>query len=297
LDNFHQACYSGTRQELLSLLARWIAGKDVQIDVDDDLNVDEGSEIDEDFDTDDDLGTDNDSEEYDWEDRRQTHRRSSFRRVFASLRQCACIVGSPGSGKSTIATTVIAKLLDHIHHHCPGLVSAHYCIRKTDTSTLHPNKVFPSIVLELARASPAIAQSIDKILTPLFSNGLSVEAKQIQLLLEPIRQYDGTVLILIDALDESSNPSSFASTLSRLIPQLPTNVRLILTTRPENDVLVNLGDDLVEQIKLEIHTHQSFMEVKRYMESRIGEGIQVLFKGRPGWDTWWHCLDPDRCSR
>jgi ABC-type multidrug transport system fused ATPase/permease subunit len=119
LDNFHQACYSGTRRELLRLLARWIAGKDVHIDVDDDLNVDEGSDMNEDSDTDDNLGTDND-----WEDRRQTHRRSSFRRVFASLRQCACIVGRPGSGKSTITTTVIAKLLDtckvstpHVSHH------------------------------------------------------------------------------------------------------------------------------------------------------------------------------------
>jgi hypothetical protein len=293
----------------LHLLAKWVASEDVQIDIDDDLNVDEGfdpdtseeldmdddPDTDDGFDTDTSLNTDEEFELYDWSEfeydqlefePHRAQRRSPFRRVFASLHQCTCIVGRPGSGKSTIATTVIAKLLDDIHHHCPGLVSAHYCIRKTDSSTLHPNKVLPTIILELARASPALALSIDKILTPLFSNGLCVEAKQIQLLLEPIRQYGGTVLIVIDALDEISDPSSFASTLSRIIPQLPTNVRLILTTRPEHDVLANLGESLVAQVELEIHTSESFKEVKRYMKCRIHDGIQALFRGKPEWDAW-----------
>jgi hypothetical protein len=57
--------------------------------------------------------------------------------VFPMSQRCICIVGRPGSGKSTIARTIISQLPDLINEDFP-LLAAHYCIRRISASTDTP---------------------------------------------------------------------------------------------------------------------------------------------------------------
>jgi WD40 repeat protein len=203
-----------------------------------------------------------------------------------AFHQCICISGRPGSGKSTIASSIISELLEQISLSCPGFLSAHFCVRRLSATTTDPTKIFTTIAHELALNSHFIAHKVNRMLTPAFAAGITSEEEQRRLLLEPIQAYAGIVLVVIDALDELSDPSSFASILARTIPNLPKNMRLILTARNEHGILRSIGKGLVSQVKLDIATDRSFNEVRFYMESRFEAEITPYFEDEDDSVAW-----------
>jgi WD40 repeat protein/nucleoside-triphosphatase THEP1 len=197
-----------------------------------------------------------------------------------------CIVGGPGTGKTTIATTVIVRLLEEAIRCCPGLITAHYCIRRSVKSTTDTDKVFTTIVNQLSHHSPDVAAHVDRLLTSSPYTGIITADLQQTLFLESIRAYHKTVLVIIDALDETSEPASLAATLSSTIHQSPPNLRLLLTTRYEHDVLSNLGEDLVSRVTLEIRTQDSIDQVHRFLDGRLKDGIKEIFGRNMMWSNW-----------
>ncbi|KAJ6470954.1 hypothetical protein C8R45DRAFT_908478 [Mycena sanguinolenta] len=145
------------------------------------------------------------------------------------------ITGIPGSGKSTLSATLVDNLRKK---HTP--VAAHFFISRNIPDTIHPNKLVPTIVKQLAEFSPAAARVIyDALKKDGFPSSSEEQIKS--LLLPTIRELCKScdvVIILIDALDELQNATH--SVLEILLPlarraaDFPENVRFVLTSRPES---------------------------------------------------------------
>jgi hypothetical protein len=249
LDRFHRTCYLGTRTELLDEIVSWITD--------------------------------------DWNSSSHASRSIYFNKSSPEAKRCVCILGSPGSGKSTIAATIVSSLLRTIHERCPRLATAHYCIRRLDNSTMNANKILPTLAHELSLNSPRIAEYVNELLSSPFIAGLGTNiTSQQQLLLYPVSKCRETVLVVIDAVDELSHPASFAANLSSLIPQLASNLRLIVTTRNENNVLLNIGHNLIAKVSLELHTDNSAETVRYYLEHALRDGIRMQFGTQKEWIAW-----------
>lgn len=101
-----------------------------------------------------------------------------------------------------------------------------------------------------------------------------------------MRNSQQRVLLVIDALDELSRAEAFASALSGIISGLPDNIRLIITTRNENNILLNLGPDLLSKISLEIRTTDSILEVRQFLATKLTQEIKANFGDHPDWTSW-----------
>ncbi|KAJ6482647.1 hypothetical protein C8R45DRAFT_830907, partial [Mycena sanguinolenta] len=108
------------------------------------------------------------------------------------------IMGIAGSGKSTLSATLVDKL-----RNTKIPVAAQFFISRNIPETIDPQKLVPTIALQLAESYPAVACIIEAAL----KNGLpgSQEEQVKKLLLAPIQEIcksQNRVIILIDALDE-----------------------------------------------------------------------------------------------
>ena len=60
-----------------------------------------------------------------------------------------------------------------------------------------------------------------------------------KLIIEPLQTYSSTatLVILIDALDELTERSVFLKLLAKSVSKLPTWVKILVTSRPDADIL------------------------------------------------------------
>ncbi|KAJ7592835.1 hypothetical protein C8J56DRAFT_822733, partial [Mycena floridula] len=197
--------------------------------------------------------------------------------------QCLCIVGVPGSGKSTIAATVARNVLDASESR---ILCAEFFIRRDVVETGDTNNIFPTIAQQLAQLSPTIASVIQKSLLQRPTSVYPLSNTQIdQLFLAPLCSITDTVVIIIDALDELVDPALFSRFLVYIIPNLPSNVRLLLTTRNEHDILVHL-EQMITKISLELRVSDSVQDVKHYITEKLRDNLQLKFLDDEEWMDW-----------
>ncbi|KIJ27150.1 hypothetical protein M422DRAFT_139714, partial [Sphaerobolus stellatus SS14] len=113
---------------------------------------------------------------------------------------CYWIAGPPGSGKSTLAATFARWLKEQ------KLLYAQYFISRNVHETTAPEKLFPTLALQLAQYSPSAAVEIKTALHTRAPGDLGLEQAQ-SFLLGPLKRIaderqDQMALIVIDALDE-----------------------------------------------------------------------------------------------
>ncbi|KAJ7592961.1 WD40-repeat-containing domain protein [Mycena floridula] len=197
------------------------------------------------------------------------------------LRRCICVVGVPGSGKSTIAATVVESLevLKSL-----GILSTEFFIRRGVAED--PNQIFPTIAQQLSRLSSEMAHVIHQSLSqkPLLVRHLN-HAQIDKLFLAPLGAISQTVVIVIDALDELTEPAHIARFIAYIIPKLPSHVRLLLTTRNEHDILVHL-EQMITKISLELRVHDSVDDVKRYITEKLRDNLRLKFMDDEDWRDW-----------
>ncbi|KAJ7592944.1 hypothetical protein C8J56DRAFT_856411, partial [Mycena floridula] len=194
---------------------------------------------------------------------------------------CLCVLGVPGSGKSTIAATVARTLLDESR-----VLSAEFFIRREVAETADQNNILPTIAYQLAELSPTMASVIQKALSQRPTLVYPLSSAQIdELFLAPLRAVSDVVVIIIDALDELTDPALFASFLAYIISNLPSNARLLLTTRNEHDILVHLNS-LITKISLELRVNDSVDDVNRYITEKLRENLQLRFVDDEDWRDW-----------
>jgi hypothetical protein len=201
------------------------------------------------------------------------------------------ITGIAGSGKSTLSATVIETLRQKPH----TPVAAQFFISRNIPETINPDKIIPTIALQLAEFSPAAAGIIHNVLERGFP---PTRKKQVEeLLIAPIQELsksDNAVIILIDALDELENAAdSVKEILESIAPRgcdLPDNVRFLITSRPEHWAVISswvniFGDRTLELSVFEQHaldTESSVNEVHNFISARMKE---ITPRDWDGWPT------------
>ncbi|KAF8726639.1 hypothetical protein AX14_007619 [Amanita brunnescens Koide BX004] len=155
------------------------------------------------------------------------------------------LTGVAGSGKSAIAHA-IAKLFDPQQR-----LGSSYCFLRADQANRRPDNLLSTIALDIADLDQHWKTSLGNIVKGNRSlrTTLSVTEQFKNFILEPAKALEtvGPILVVIDALDESAeDPSRKAllRTLAKGISDLPSNLRILITARPERDILSAFKDNL-----------------------------------------------------
>ena len=153
--------------------------------------------------------------------------------------------GQAGKGKSAIAHT-IALWSKNV-----GELGSCFCFARDRQSEHREEKMFTTIARDLADQDPTFRRALSRV----FANNRSLMAtpdiiqQWEKLLLAPLSQVasgiTGRIVVVIDALDESGFELSRSHILSVLgSPQaakLPSNFRLLMTSRPLPDIQIGLS--------------------------------------------------------
>ncbi|KAG9312791.1 hypothetical protein JVU11DRAFT_6205 [Chiua virens] len=150
------------------------------------------------------------------------------------------LTGVAGSGKSAVAHT-IAQLYDGQFR-----LGSSYCFASGDVARRNPANLFSTIARDLADVDVQYRSALWSIVKGNQAlRRAETPAEQIKrFIVEPIENFDaiGPIVVVIDALDECGEPADRARLLAAMSEQisegkLPTNLRFLFTSRPENDIM------------------------------------------------------------
>ncbi|TBU37747.1 hypothetical protein BD309DRAFT_591988 [Dichomitus squalens] len=174
------------------------------------------------------------------------------------------LLGGAGTGKSSIAHSI------GVHFEAQRRLGSFFCFNRTFQAERPPNHVFRAIARDLANWNPTFRHALANILRDQSDLAGSVDiTKQWEgLVLRPLKTvpWIGPVVVVIDAFDESSSADAperrlLLKLLTEGSRELPPNFRILITSRPEHDVMrivhpskvnhlhvghVSLDDDKVE---------------------------------------------------
>jgi hypothetical protein len=166
--------------------------------------------------------------------------------------------GEAGTGKSTVAHT-IAYLFDGLNR-----LGSSYFFNRGDAELSRTDLVITTIVRDLAICEPQLRCTLSRAIAdnPSLLRSKDSQAQFDKFLLGPVRELtlSGPVVIVIDALDESDLPSRsrLLLLLSKRIEELPSNFRIIVTSRPERDIRNAMRDNpLILRMKMGDIPHSS----------------------------------------
>ena len=180
--------------------------------------------------------------------------------------------GAAGSGKSAIAHTIALRF------HQRNELGSFLCFDRTYLAECRHEKVFSTMARDLAGQYPGVKRSLANALRE--RNWLKRTTDIIQqweiLLVKPSAHFptDHPILLVIDALDESGDPQSrkhLLPILANRAIELPSNVRILLTSRPLDDILsalrscVHIVSKPIDDIPESSITH----DIKSYISERL----------------------------
>ncbi|KAG8219236.1 hypothetical protein J3R82DRAFT_74 [Butyriboletus roseoflavus] len=156
------------------------------------------------------------------------------------------LTGVAGSGKSAVAHS-IARLYDGQKR-----LGSSYCFASTDVARRNPQNLFSTIARDLSDHDPQYKSALWRIVKDNRALRTSTSPfEQVErLIIEPSKDLHpiGPLVIVIDALDESGNQAGRRHLLRAISKQiaesaLPRNLRFLITSRPESDILAALPAD------------------------------------------------------
>ncbi|KIJ97428.1 hypothetical protein K443DRAFT_105698 [Laccaria amethystina LaAM-08-1] len=144
--------------------------------------------------------------------------------------------GSPGSGKTTIASTVVADF---------DCFSGQFFFCRDEAELWDPDNLWRRIALDLSLGSNDLRKSIAQGLETQKANirGLDISMQFEHLIAKPLQQVCGTsvkpLLIVVDALDECD---SYEKLLPSLVSwsHLPKSLKLLITSRNHHNIQTRL---------------------------------------------------------
>ena len=202
-------------------------------------------------------------------------------RTRSDKKNCWWITGKPGVGKSTIG----AKLSENFEDE--RSLYAQYFVTRNIAVTTDSDSILPTMAQQLAKKSPLAARVIHDMLetTPLSVVKKLSDRQARVLLLEPllaIAKYVPKVVVIIDGVDEVANRdavlSKVTSVLCSIMSDLPTNVKILIFSRPEETITAEIPHHIK---RLDLGTEISKPDVNKLVRAKLGE----LAKAHK-WSDW-----------
>jgi hypothetical protein len=147
------------------------------------------------------------------------------------------LFGQAGTGKSSIAHE-IARRFDNMHR----LTSSFFFLRRDQS--VRSYQLFTTLARDLADRYPSFKTALGKIVkdNPALRGTRDYDTLFESLILEPLKDLHiiGPILVVIDALDESGDTTSrngLHAFLAKNLIKLPSNFRVVITSRPEHAIV------------------------------------------------------------
>ncbi|KAF7975275.1 hypothetical protein HWV62_10164 [Athelia sp. TMB] len=148
------------------------------------------------------------------------------------------LTGVPGFGKSAVANSLAQ------HYRKVKRLGSFVSFSRADQTRRHPGNLLSTISRDIADLDPHWRLALCGIVENDHSlaKGMSPTRQMESLILEPAKSLTiaGPVVIIIDALDESGSAYTRApllEVLSQTVSTLPRNFRVLVTARPEKDIV------------------------------------------------------------
>ena len=152
--------------------------------------------------------------------------------------RCLVLFGQAGTGKSSIAHE-IARRFDNMHR----LTSSFIFLRK-EQAKREAYYLFTTLARDLADRYPSFKSALGKVVKN--NSSLRVGTRDYDtlfqsLILEPLKGLHivGPIVVVIDALDESGDATGrrgLHTFLAKNLIRLPSNFRVLITSRPEDGI-------------------------------------------------------------
>ena len=149
------------------------------------------------------------------------------------------LFGRAGTGKSSIAHE-IARLFDKMHR-----LTSSFIFSRREQSERKPHHLFTTLSRHLADRYPSFKIALGQIVkdnTDLQGGTHDYCTLFESLILEPLKDLHtiGPILVVIDALDESGDTTGrtgLHAFLAKNLERLPSNFRVVITSRPEHAIV------------------------------------------------------------
>jgi hypothetical protein len=206
------------------------------------------------------------------------------------------LFGQAGTGKSSIAHE-IARLFDKMHR----LTSSFIFLRR-EQSVREAYHLFTTLARDLADRYPSFKIALGKVVkdnTALRVGTRDYDTLFESLILEPLKDLHivGPILVVIDALDESGDTTGRIGLhvfLAENLKRLPSNFRVVITSRPEHAVVSVLARAPSVKIKymndteLADETHKDILTFLREKlpQDMFGNYVEALAVKAEGLFQW-----------
>ncbi|KAF7971792.1 hypothetical protein HWV62_19925 [Athelia sp. TMB] len=148
------------------------------------------------------------------------------------------LTGAPGFGKSAITHSLAVR------YHQVKRLGSYVSFSRADQQRRNPGNLISSISRNIADLDPYWRLALRDVINTEYSlaTSTSPETQMESVILGPAKSLAiaGPVVIIVDALDESGDATarkSLLQVLSRKASALPRNFRVLVTARPETDIV------------------------------------------------------------
>jgi NACHT domain len=205
------------------------------------------------------------------------------------------LFGQAGMGKSSIAHE-IARVFDKMHR----LTSSFFFLRR-EQSVRRAYHLFTTLARDLADRFPSFKIALGNVVKDNTALRVTHDYDTLfeYLILEPLKGLHivGPILVVIDALDESEDTTSgngLHAYLAKNLIRLPSNFRVVITSRPEHPILSALARAPSVEIKymddteLAAETHNDILAflLEKLPSDRFGGYVEALAVKAEGLFLW-----------
>ncbi len=177
------------------------------------------------------------------------------------------ISGLAGMGKSVIAAVICKRFAKH--------VAASHFFQYNNSQYNNPNILLQSLAWQLSQVVPTYKEALIKKLSGKLGQSLTsmnIEGLFSVLFKEPfssIADSGKRILIVLDAVDESDNDGrhELANLISNHLHKLPSNIRFLITTRPEKNLIDRFRQ--LNPLFIEGNDERNLSDLKLVLQQRI----------------------------
>jgi len=171
-----------------------------------------------------------------------------------------------GAGKSALAHTVALKCFHE------GILASSFFFDRNIPDRRSSQKLFSTIARDLVGLSKDLVRQVSHILENDRSVASASQSRQFaELILKPACQHriGRPVVIVIDGLDEGCDRETL-SILRHQVPKLPGTFRILVTSRPTDDIRTELSNiSHVQHRSFDIHGDVNQRDIGLYIRDRL----------------------------